>query len=316
MNQFAKSIYSSHLVKGNLHDAIDYVKSCSDTDEMIAKYNSIFSKNEPYRRTDNDVIHDIDVIYQTYYKQVFYHGISVEMANEELFKALKIHCQVADDYEDSSMIEEVVKQLVNDKGYEFLGGKTSGYYGPYIWKSSSKETYEVELPSGIENYSVIMMTGLISRSWLDFLSLGEVGTGGWSAKDGTLCCFKKLYDLESQKFKVSFLKHEAQHSYDQKRYPHITSSELEYRAKLVELIYWHDDKIIKMIHGEADNLNKDNAHAIGSYKIIQDLSKKVFDCDYNDEIDDWTRALEKVQSSALQLLHEDDERLTRTSKGD
>lgn len=314
--KFDKGIYSSFLVKGDLHEAIKYVKSCSDKDEMVRKYKDVFEENEPYRRTENSVIHEVDLIYQTYYKQVFWYKKPVDEANTELFMSLRNHCGVDESYEEEHEVEEVIKKLVNEQGYEYLGGVTAGYYGPYIWKESNKETYEVELPSGIEHYSVIMMTGLISRSWMDFLSLGTVGTGGWSAKDGTICCFKKLYDVESEKFKVSFLKHEAQHSYDQKMYPDITSAELEYRAKLVELIYWSDDKIIRMIHGEADNSNKDNSHSMGSYNIIQDLSRKVFKCDYNNSINDWTEHLDRVKSCALELLNEDSERLDTTNKGE
>lgn len=96
-----------------------------------------------------------------------------------------------------------------------------------------------------------MMDGFVSRSWLDFISFGNVGTGGWIGKDGSLCCIKSLYDINSQNFKTSFLKHEAQHGYDIKKFSGISSIDLEYRAKLVELIYWEDTKIIKKIHLEA-----------------------------------------------------------------
>ncbi len=94
----------------------------------------------------------------------------------------------------------------------------------------------MELPEGTQDYAVKFLDGFIMKSWLDYISFGETGTGGWSNGDGLIHCVRAAWDLESEDFQVSLLKHEAQHAMDQVRYKDITNKELEYRAKLVELI--------------------------------------------------------------------------------
>ena len=305
MEIFDVQNYSSLLVKGNLHEAIKYIERFSDQADLLNEYKDVFMNNRKVTRSTNLRIDELDKIYQNYYKDVFWNKESLEKAETALFTSLWIFCGEDECIDINSDIEVEVEKIVREEGYHFLGGYTAGYYGPYIWETSSKETYEVELPSGVEVYSIIMMDGFVSRSWLDFLSFGKVGTGGWSGKDGTLCCIKSLYDTESQVFKISFLKHEAQHSCDKRLFPNITSTELEYRAKLVELIYWEDEKIIKMIHLEAENTDDRNTHSIASHRIITDLSRKLFNTKYEEDLSLFLNKLDEVRIASRELLIED-----------
>jgi len=310
MNSYDKQKYSSLLVKGNLHDAIKYLEVFSEYEEISKKYNDIFKCNNELVRSENEIINELDLIYQKYYKEVFWHKRNLDEAENRLFENLWEFCGSDRNLEKNSYIEDEVEKIVRREGYEFLGGDTAGYYGPYIWSSSIRESYDVELPSGTEKYSVIMMDGFISRSWLDFLSFGKVGTGGWIGKDGTLCCVSSVYDIESLDFKISFLKHEAQHGYDKRRFTHITSAELEYRAKLVELVYWEDDKVMTKFHSEADSSDLRNTHSIASHRIVNDLSKRIFDIDYESSISRFTENLDIVKEVAKELLNEDTVRLS------
>ena len=71
------------------------------------------------------------------------------------------------------------------------------------------------------NYYFIIR-GFVFRGWMDYLTFGWYGTGGWASLDGTIHCVEQAYDFESEKFLVSLLKHEAQHTVDMKRFPEIT----------------------------------------------------------------------------------------------
>ena len=149
-----------------------------------------------------------------------------------------------------------------------------------------------------------MMYNFVSRSWLDFISFGQIGTGGWIGENGTLYYVRDSYDIESKSFTISFLKHEAQHAYDQRMYPNISSIDLEYRAKLVELIYWPNEELIKSILVEEDNSNPNNSHSVAAFRIIEKLSDKIFRNTFINNEDVWIDKVDDVKKYALELYNE------------
>lgn len=302
MSKFNEHEFKAYLWKGQLHEAMNYLSILPDKKDLFEKYINVFEKGQYYKRTDNEILGDIDRIYQNYYRNIFWNNTQKREAEKLLIQALWIFCGSKSDLPMDENIEHEIAKIVNKEGYEFLGGYTQGFFGPYIWKSSTKVTYEVELPSGIEPYTIIMMDGFISRSWLDFISFGITGAGGWVGNNGILCCVSNLYDVESNEFNISFLKHEAQHAYDKKKYPYMSSVDLEYRAKLVELIYWPNDEKIKVIHREADNSNPDNSHSIAAYRIINEMSQKIFECEFVDDEKAWEDKVDSVNRYASELL--------------
>lgn len=305
MTEFNKSEFGAYLLKGQLQEAVDYVSKFIDKKDWVESYKDIFEKGGYYKRTDNETLNKLDHIYQNYYRNVFWNNITNVDAQKILFQELWQFCGSRDVLAVDETIEDEVSKVVKAEGYEYLGGKTQGYYGPYIWKQSARETYEVELPTGIELYTVVMMDGFISRSWLDFLSFGEIGAGGWAEDDGTLCCVRSAYQKGCEEdFHISFLKHEAQHAYDKKTYNELSAETLEYRAKLVELIYWPIDKKIKAILREADNSYPDNSHAMAAYRIISKMSLELFQSETVPEERLWEGKVEDVQRYALILLEE------------
>lgn len=309
MEKYDERKFKSLLLRTELREAVNYLSLYPEMNDLYQKYISVFENGEYLTRTDNQVIGDIDKIYQKYYRNVFWKGLSNKKAKKLLFQELIDYLKFEESLADLEDIEDQVVSLINKEGYECLCGDTQGFSGPYIWKDSNKEIYDVELPEGTEKYTIVMMDGFISRSWLDFLSFGKIGTGGWVRKDGVLSCVRKVYDITSPNFKISFLKHEAQHSYDNKNYPGIKAIDLEYRAKLVELIHWHDDKIINNIYSEANSSNKDNSHAYAAYQIVKDLSKLIYGLDYTPENVDWKSELTQVKKYSLELLERSTKKL-------
>ena len=125
----------------------------------------------------------------------------------------------------------------------------------------------MELPDGVQDYAVKLLDGFVMLSWLDYLSFGEVGTGGWSNGDGLIHCVKSGYDLDSEAFQVSLLKHEAQHAADHARFRGMSSEELEYRAKLVELICSSQRNLLDRFLLEADGARTGNGHGLAAERI-------------------------------------------------
>jgi len=305
MTCFDKNEFKALLLKGQLHNAITYLSKFPDKKDLLEMYINVFKNGQYYKRTDNETLENIDRIYQDYYRDVFWNNLSNEQAYQQLFYKLWLLCGSKNDLTKDENIEDEVAKIVNSEGYEYLGGSTQGYFGPYIWKNSENVTYEVELPSGIESYTVIMMDGFISRSWLDFISFGQTGTGGWVGDNGTLCCIRSSYESKGEdSFNVSFLKHEAQHAFDKKRYKDITTVDLEYRAKLVELIYWPNAEKIKDISREAETCNPDNCHSIAANRIITRMNNKLFNCENVNDESAWEDRVDNVKLYASQLLEE------------
>ena len=192
---------------------------------------------------------------------------------------------------DEAHLAEQLQSVLELEGYHALFGKTQGHYGPYIWRDTVPTVYRVELPDGTAEYTVNILKGFVFRGWMDYLTFGRYGTGGWASPNGTINCVEQAYDFASERFLVSLLKHEAQHTVDMKRFPEITPAELEYRAKLVELHYSGDLCLLQKFLSEADENKTDDAHAVASVRIKREFA------------DTDQRSLPCVQTQALKLLH-------------
>ena len=192
---------------------------------------------------------------------------------------------------EEELLAEQLQSVFEAKGYHALFGKTQGYYGPYIWRDTVPTVYRVELPSGTAEYTVNILKGFVFRSWMDYLTFGMYGTRGWASPDGTINCIEQAYDFESERFLVSLLKHEAQHTVDMKQFPGITPAELEYRAKLVELHYSSDLGLLQEFLSAADESKTNDGHAIASARLKLEFADM-----------DQTK-LFRIQTRALELLH-------------
>ena len=190
-----------------------------------------------------------------------------------------------------ALLTERLQTEFEAAGCHALFGKTQGYYGPYIWRNTVPTVYQVELPDGTAAYTVNILRDFIFRSWMDYLTFGRYGTGGWASPDGTINCIEQAYDFTSERFLVSLLKHEAQHTVDMKRFPGITPAELEYRAKLVELHYTGDPGLLQKFLSEADESKTGDSHAVASAR----LRRAFADTDQS--------SLPCIRARALELFH-------------
>lgn len=270
---FCQDLYYGYLIKADLIGAISYVKQFPNQAELYNKFVAIFEQ-EQYITYDVDAyLNEILTIYQRYYRNAFYLRIIKENAVDKLRADLAAFFGIDDGVELCDIEQNQIAEAFRNRGFYFLGGMTSGYYGPYIWRVTETKTFEVELPDGIQTYTVKLLDGFISKSWLDYLSFGEVGPGGWTDSDGVINCVKSSYDFDSEDFKVSLLKHEAQHARDLTINKEMSSEDLEYRAKLVELIYSSGRNLLKRFAKEANSCDKSNGHSVASSRIIEGFSK-------------------------------------------
>lgn len=271
--EFNRTAYRGYLVRGDLPGAMAYVKGFPEQAGLYEKFRARFEE-ERYDVYDGDEAFDkILLCYQRYYRNTFYLRLDRSEAEDRLRAGLARALGMADTVPLDELEEERVADVFRRKGFHFQGGRTSGWYGPYIWSVTERRTFEVELPDGLESYTVNLLDGFISRSWLDYLSFGETGTGGWTDGDGVIHCVRSAYDLAVEDFQVSLLKHEAQHARDLARKPGLPSEDLEYRAKLVELIYSSRRNLLERFVREADGADRRNGHAAASCRIVEGISR-------------------------------------------
>lgn len=216
-------------------------------------------------------------------------------------------------------VEEFLSAEFRRKGYSFLGGKTGPYYGPYIWKRTEKCLFNVELSDRHIGVNGFFLYNFLLCSWMHFQTYGKSGTGGWLKRDDKdwedgLYCVAGAYDLEHLEddltFQVSLLKHEARHFADRSDFPDLSDTDLEYRAKLTEMIYFPEMKFrFESIIQEAEPVKAD-PHRHASYLILLALSKRIFNRSLVKEETAWQSVpYKEIQKEALELLKAHTERL-------
>ena len=280
---------SQFFLSGDIKGAIAYMRGHEEFKDILPAYVAIFEDCEYRRYEIPDVLNDILRLYQIYFRDAFYCGLPEGAAADKLLRQLRELLGAPE--ADEALLTRRLQSAFEAQGYHALFGKTQGYYGPYIWRDTVPTTYRVELPGGTAEYTVNILRGFVFRGWMDYLTFGRYGTGGWASPDGTINCIEQAYDFESERFLVSLLKHEAQHTVDMKQFPQITPAELEYRAKLVELHYSSNLGLLQKFLSEADESKTNDSHALASARLKREFVHT-----------DQTK-LPAIQTHALELLH-------------
>lgn len=280
---------SQYFLRGDVRGAIAHMRAHEEFRDVLPAYLAIFENCEYRTYGIPAPLNDILRLYQIYFRDTFYCGLPEAEAADKLLTRLKKRLDLPD--ADEARLTERLQAAFEAEGYHALFGKTQGYYGPYVWRETVPTVYQVGLPGGTAEYTVNILKGFVFRSWMDYLTFGRFGTGGWASPDGTINCIEQAYDFESERFLVSLLKHEAQHTVDMKQFPGITPAELEYRAKLVELYYSGNLGLLQKFLSEADESRTGDSHAMASARIKREFA------------DTNQRSLPCVQARALELLH-------------
>lgn len=276
-----KKFYSICL-QGNVLEAIEYLRSLKDKDDDIIRlekrYEERFlSGNEVYKIKSDDLwVRDVLNCYFSYFRYVLTDN-SIEEAEQHLIASLRKLVNI-DGEPDLDEIESQLESIFRDKGYSFLGGITPPFRGPYIWRKTFKREFYVALPDFKQQVTVYFLSDFLLLSWAHFATMGKHYAGGWAKPEGLyyVDIGDDPIDINSNWFKFCFLKHEAQHLSDYDKFPNLNARNLEYRAKLVELIYFPQpyDLIEKFINEAKDD--KNFSHSYAAYSIIKQLSTLIF----------------------------------------
>lgn len=257
--------------------------------------------------------------YQTYWHSQLMKTHNTESAQQQLIHALATllnanGANVSSDT-DLSTITDAVVPFVERHGMYALTGVTTPYAELMIWRVQGERRYPITLAEGSVDVTVAFLDDFVVSGWLHYATCGRRGTGGW-AKTDKLFALKSRYDLASESFQVSYLSHEGQHFFDFKKFPELEQPELEYRAKLAELIAAKsEDYLRELLKNFASEAARDRAiaHPHAAYWLTQNLRKQMASVEQG--IRSWndvrTAPMPLIQTAAKALLLESSAVATR-----
>jgi hypothetical protein len=286
-------------------------------------YARFVSKEEVFENTSgNKIINDISNIYREYWRlemmkplperrtdSTLYNNITDYLLSNKLTKLSKD--SLRKDIKDDS----VLKEIIGKEGFKVDFKFRNGFQEIFIWNKESTKKYEVILPKDTIKTTVVFIESYHINGYDEFATFGDSQVGGWAIKESaTLYCNKGTYDLDSEKFEVSYLKHESLHFTDLNNYPNLSAADLEYRSKVIELMYCSEgtiyDRISEFVSG-ANKASRDNSHPYANYILIQKLSKLIFNSDFNSDINQWKKVSVDKINKAASSFYESSENILR-----
>ncbi|MEJ8568199.1 hypothetical protein [Elongatibacter sediminis] len=196
-----------------------------------------------------------------------------------------------------------VRATVRNAGYGISLSSGAPLHDLVVWKDETRKHYRVDLTDSTETVEVVFVDGLVSQGWRHFASMGLNATSGWTSGD-VLYCVRWSYDPATEPFRVSYLKHEARHFADFRRYPELDDTTMEYRAKLTELAYANRtaSRLLQRFTSERSAAGA-SAHARANDRVAQDMYREVFGQSLPEHLDAWSVVgPERINPAARRLL--------------
>lgn len=290
-------------------------------------YARFVTKEEVFENTSgNKIINDISNIYREYWRvelmkpkpesrtdSTLYNNIADYILSNKLTELSK------DSLRKNIKDDSVLKGLIEKEGFKVDFKFRNGFQELFIWNKESTEKYEVILPKDTVKTTVVFIESYHINGYDEFATFGDSQVGGWAIKESaTLYCNKGSYDLNSETFEVSYLKHESLHFTDLNNYPNLSSADLEYRSKVIELMYCTEgtvyDRISEFVSA-ANKADRDNGHPYANYILIQNMSKLLFNSDFNSDLNQWEKvSVEKINKAASSLYESSENTLQKDNR--
>jgi hypothetical protein len=212
--------------------------------------------------------------------------------------------------DDEDALFENAEAFIRREGHFAQSGRTPPLLDLMIWTSNDTVVESVELTDGTYEVELNYIDDFVSYGWSNFAAFGMASTGGWAKKDG-LYCICRHYDLDSERFKLSFLKHEARHYADFRLYPELQPADLEYRGKLTELAYSEEGtyRLLEQFT-KAANRVENAPHPLANWYVIEGLSGLLLDGEWPADASAWESVpKEQIRQAARRLLEKHDSKL-------
>jgi hypothetical protein len=283
MRSDIKKRFYSLCVQGQVGKALQFLEKnaagSGHAAALLKKYRERFLQAKPARvATGDPFVATLIKIYHDYYCRVLMEDLSVKRGEAYLCRQLNRFCsefvQTGRGRASLDKLEKKLAKLLERRGYFSLFGRILPYRSLLVWQSENEHDYTVRLVEGKQRVRVVFMDGFIEQSWMHFATCGRHGNGGWVSgnKAKSIYCVKRAYKLDSDKFLSAYLAHEAQHFKDLNDFPKLSQSDLEYRAKLAELVSSARPNLRANKFAAQCDINRSSPHAFASYCLMRDLS--------------------------------------------
>ena len=266
-----------------------------------------------FSRIESPAVREMGELFQTYWRDALMQTTALSVLDRRLKHRLDlilVDQGFRSALDDEDTLFENVEALIRKEGYFAQSGRTPPLLDLMIWTSNEVVRQSVELTDGSHEVDVNYLDDFVSFGWSNFAAFGMASTGGWAKQDG-LYCLCQHYDLESERFKLSFLKHEARHYADFKLYPDLQPSDLEYRGKLTELAFSNEGiyGLLEQFHNSANRV--ENApHPLANWYVIEGLSGLLLGGKWPADASAWGSVpKEQIRQAARRLLEKHDSKL-------
>jgi hypothetical protein len=290
----------------------------SDQKEIKKRYFSRFvTKTEKFDyKTQDSLIINILIIFHNYWTDVLMKNKSIrksENINRPLLMSIiKNYLDAKVGITSSNDFNLDLANILMKNHYYSRVDRTGNILDLIIWTKQSKETYSINMADTIVNVPVIFIDTPITLGWEGYATFDHYYPGGWTSAD-SLYCITKGYDITSEKFRVSYLTHEAQHLIDSKIYSGYSRWIAEYRAKLAELSV-AEKTVYTLINFFIKDSKNDShlTHPYGEYRVISDLSKEIFKENFVIDSKRWeTISFQDINNASKKLLKQNTLTLTK-----
>ena len=309
MNAYFNMLFAGDL--SGAPDLFDEMESDPMTAMMQSRYQARFvdkTSSLDLSALEDPAVRSIAERYQLYWREALT-GVDTKDALERALLADVDTHLIADGFDsagdDEDLLQKNLEAFLETKGVFAQAGKTAPLQDLMLWLDNEQSVETVELTDGTYEIPLNQLSNFVSYGWMNFGSFGMTSAGGWAETDG-LYCICVAYDLSSERFKLSFLKHEGRHHIDLQRYPELKAADLEYRAKLTELAF-AENEMDRLLAHFTDGANRiENApHPLANWYVVNGLAEKLTGSPAPESGIDWS-GFDKVeiQKAARTLLKE------------
>lgn len=271
------------------------------------------------------VIDDVCAIYRTYWKTQLLKSNPSNRTDSTLYNQLthyllsnNLTVLSKDSLRKTIKNDHELTKIIDKEGFKSKFMLRNGLQDLLIWNKESRKSYVVTLPKDTVNTTVVFIEDYVLNGYDSYATFGSSQVGGWAKKESaTLYCNEHAYNLNSEKFKISYLKHESLHFTDLNNYPNLSATDLEYRSKAIELMYCTEetiyDRVAQFLNG-ASAENRKHAHPFANYVLMKNLSQLLFQSDYEVGFDHWKKLTpQQINQAASKLYFENEAYLKNNS---